>query len=182
MDVVTIKGAKELVACNLCDTLSTLKQLYMLFRWSKRLFQHCLDILMKLQSYEFVLISLCCEKPFTYTKQATTHFFTIKWECFSLTAKKLLKQYYTICIFIGHKIPTPNQWFVQLQIKWCKRNATCFLCLILEAWNLARTRGVGVAYQWGYCLQCEGIDTRHGQWQDGYRENSLHQDTILQLP
>lgn len=96
--------------------------------------------------------------------------------------KNLLKQYYTICIFIGHNFPTPNQWFVQLQIKWCKRNAMRFLCLILEAWNLARTRGVWVAYQWGYCLQCEGIDARHVQWQDGYQENSLHQDTILQLP
>ncbi len=96
--------------------------------------------------------------------------------------KNLLKQYYTICIFIGHNFPTPNQWFVHLQIKWCKKNATCFLCLILEAWNLARMRGVWVAYQWGYCLQCEGIDARHGQWQDGYQENSLHQDTILQLP
>jgi hypothetical protein len=95
MDVVTIKGAKELVACNLCDTLSTLKQLYMLFRWSKRLFQHCVDILMKLQSYEFVLVSLCCEKPFTHTKQllslATTLLFTIKWEFFSLKAKKFAR-------------------------------------------------------------------------------------------
>ncbi len=94
MDVVTIKGAKELVACNLCNTLSNLKQLHMLlFRWSKHLFQHCVDILTKLQSYEFVLVSFCCEKPFTYTKHllslATTHLFTIKWEFFSLKAKKI---------------------------------------------------------------------------------------------